>query len=347
MTELVPTGDDAAADVDVVDHVLSESTIQRLREAMTANTARAYGRIWDGRASPDAELPNPPGGFMGWCLRTGRSPLPATKETFAEYVSHLCDEGKSPATIEQAISAIRTAHTTLGFKGLPDAVDARKVLRAHKRRRAQAGLGRQRKSAPVIVDNLRRMVDTLDDNSPQGMRDHALLLLGIVLFGRRSEIVALDWSDIVKAPEGLMVTIRMSKTDQEAQGATVPVLYGAFPRTDPVRVLNRWRAFLAEQGLDDGPVLRAVDRHGNVGDRLTPQSVNLIVRRLAKAAKLDNADSYTAHSLRAGAATVAYMNGAPISTICDIGRWKPGSPVVLGYIRSVDQWKNHPLRGVL
>lgn len=56
---------------------------------------------------------------------------------------------------------------------------------------------------------------------------------------------------------------------------------------------------------------------------------------------------FTAHSLRAGGATIAYMNGAPIATICQMGRWKPGSPVVLGYIRAVDQWKDNPFRGVL
>lgn len=342
MTDLVPV---RSAGVATADRTLSDTTVQRIRESVAANTARAYTRIWDGRATPDSPMPDPPGGFVGWCLRAGRSPLPATPETFAEYVSHLCDDGKSPATIEQVISAVRTAHAALGYKEQPDAEAARKVLKWHRRRRAAAGLGGQRQSAPVIVENLRKMVDTLDTNSPQGMRDHALLLLGIVMFGRRSEIVALNWADISKQPEGLMVTIRMSKTDQEARGATVPVLYGAFPKTDPVRVLQRWRDFLAEDGLDDGPVLRAVDRHGNVGGRLTPQSVNLIVQRLARDAELD--EHYTAHSLRAGAATVAYMNSAPISMICQLGRWKPGSAVVLGYIRSVDQWKNHPFRGVL
>jgi hypothetical protein len=38
---------------------------------------------------------------------------------------------------------------------------------------------------------------------------------------------------------------------------------------------------------------------------------------------------YSAHSLRAGAATIANANGAPISTICKLGRWKENWPVVL------------------
>ncbi|MBO0881549.1 MAG: hypothetical protein J2P17_14655, partial [Mycobacterium sp.] len=58
-------------------------------------------------------------------------------------------------------------------------------------------------------------------------------------------------------------------------------------------------------------------------------------------------EGYSAHSLRAGAATIAHLNGAPVATICRLGRWTPGSRAVLGYIRSVDQWKDHPFRGVL
>jgi len=339
--ELVPA---SPVDVALVDRALSPAARERIAAAVAPNTVRAYGRVWDGRPSPDAPAPSPPGGFLGWCLRAGRTPLPATPETLAEYVSHLCDEGRAPSTIEQAIAAIRTVHHAAGHER-PDAEAALKVLRAHRRFRADAGLANQRQSTPVVVEQLRKMVERLDRTTPIGLRDHALLLLGIVSFGRRSEIVAFTWEDVSKAPEGLILRIRRSKTDQDAKGATVPVLYGAFPGTDPVRVLNRWRDHCASRGITSGPLLRSVDRHGHLGERLSTQAVNDIVKRCAARAGLD--PGYTAHSLRAGAATIAYMNGAPISTICRLGRWKQGSPVVLGYIRAVDQWKDHPFRGVL
>jgi hypothetical protein len=43
--------------------------------------------------------------------------------------------------------------------------------------------------------------------------------------------------------------------------------------------------------------------------------------RAAARANLDNADAYSAHSLRAGAATAAAKNGAPRSAIAAQGRW--------------------------
>ncbi|MBL8926306.1 MAG: site-specific integrase [Pseudonocardia sp.] len=189
------------------------------------------------------------------------------------------------------------------------------------------------------------MVDTLDRSKPIGLRDHALLLLGIVSFGRRSEVVSYTWEDVSKVPEGLVLRLRKSKTDQDARGATIPVLYGAFPGTDPVRVLARWRELCERRGITSGPILRSVDRHGRIGGSLSPQAVNVAVQRIAERAGLGS--GYTAHSLRAGAATIAYKNGAPISKICELGRWKQGSPVVLRYIRAVDQWTDHPFQGVL
>lgn len=63
-------------------------------------------------------------------------------------------------------------------------------------------------------------------------------------------------------------------------------------------------------------------------------------------ASLPHADTYSAHSLRAGEATAAYRAGAPVSTIAAHGRWSSGSPVVLPYVRAVDRWRDNPLVGI-
>jgi poly(3-hydroxybutyrate) depolymerase len=71
-----------------------------------------------------------------------------------------------------------------------------------------------------------------------------------------------------------------------------------------------------------------------------------VVRRAAERAGLQHPERYSAHSMRASGATVAYKAGAPVSVITAHGRWSPTSPVVLGYIRSVDRWQDNPMRGV-
>jgi hypothetical protein len=73
-----------------------------------------------------------------------------------------------------------------------------------------------------------------------GKRDRALLLLGFALAARRSELVALDVADLAECPEGLRVTIRRSKTDQEGAGAVVAVCRGSI--ACPVAAVKDWLA---------------------------------------------------------------------------------------------------------
>jgi hypothetical protein len=51
-------------------------------------------------------------------------------------------------------------------------------------------------------------------------------------------------------------------------------------------------------------------------------------------------------ALRAGGTTVAYAAGVPVSVIAAHGRWEKDSPVVLGYIRAVDRWRDNAMRDV-
>ncbi|NEA22620.1 site-specific integrase [Actinomadura bangladeshensis] len=200
------------------------------------------------------------------------------------------------------------------------------------------------------------MVSTCDPETPKGARDRALLLLGFNMMARRSELAALDLADITEHEEGLLVRIRRSKTDQAAAGVEVAIPFGQHAQTCAVRAAAHWRALLEERGMTSGPLLRPVDRHGRIGterdaagiarDRLTGKSVSSIVRARAVAACLEHAESYTGHSLRSGAATVAYAARVPVSVIAAHGRWSEKSPVVLGYIRAVDQWQNNPMKGI-
>lgn len=325
MSELVPT-QTAPSDL-----ALSDTTRARIIDGFAANTRKAYTRQWQA--------------FTDWCGFTGRRPVPATAETLAEYVGYLGDTGLSRSTIEQAIATIRTAHRTAGHDNQPDTRPARLVLKSVSRERAQAGR-RQKKAPPVSIDALRAMINTCDPSTLIGLRDRVVLVLGLALMGRRSELVALNLDDIRETADGLLVLIRTSKTDQEGIGEEVALPYGQHPDTCPVRVVRAWVAALAEHGITTGRLVRSVSKAGRIGASLSDQWVGDIVRGRAVAALLTNAEKYSAHSLRAGGATSAYKAGAPVSTIAEHGRWAEGSPVVLGYIRAEDKWKDNPIRGI-
>ncbi|PZG17586.1 hypothetical protein C1J01_17690 [Nonomuraea aridisoli] len=93
-------------------------------------------------------------------------------------------------------------------------------------------------------------------------------------------------------------------------------------------------------------LLRRINRHGTLGPSLGADAVNTIVRDLAVRARVPGAETVTAHSLRAGGATVAYAAGVPVAVIAKHGRWSPASPVVLRYIRAVDRWRDNAMRNV-
>ena len=60
---------------------------------------------------------------------------------------------------------------------------------------------------------------------------------------RRSELVGLDVGDMSFGDDGIEVTIRWSKTDQEGLGRKMRIPYGGRPRTCPVRAVRDWIDF--------------------------------------------------------------------------------------------------------
>lgn len=325
-----------------IDYTISAETAADLLAADPENTARAYERNWRQ--------------FEAWCAIDGRVTLPATPHTLAEYVRVLTHIQLAPATIEQIIGTIRSKHRRGGWKEQPDTTESLRLLHAYKRAWSAAG-GRVRKATPVLIDALRAMTETCDPETLAGLRDRSVLLTGFNGMCRRSELSGLDVRDIATAgDEGMTVYIRVSKTDQEAEGVAVSVPYGQHRGTCAVRSTRDWTDALAERGMPAGPLYRPVDRHGRPGGdplaaghqaaRLTGDAISSMIRRRAQLAGLPDASGYSGHSLRSGAATSAYLAGAPVSEIAKHGRWAENSPVVLGYIRAVDKWKNNPMKGI-
>ena len=94
-------------------------------------------------------------------------------------------------------------------------------------------------------------------------------MLGFSMMARRSELAALDIADVDFTRDGMEVTVRVSKTDQDAVGEIVPIPYGTHPDTCPVRTVENWLLRLSRRyGIDTGPLLRSVTRHGDLGFRM-------------------------------------------------------------------------------
>ena len=84
----------------------------------------------------------------------------------------------------------------------------------------------------------------------------------------------------------------------------------------------------------NGPILRCVDRHGNVGRELKSGSISTILNHLAPTGSdASKRISYSGHSFRVGRAVDLLNEGIPLEKIMLIGGWRSQSTCI-GYLRS-------------
>ncbi len=255
-------------------------------QARAHNTLRGYRADW--------------AHFDTWCRDHELPSLPAAPESVALYLAALAETHKA-STLQRRLSSISQAHKAAGYESPTGHAGVRAVWAGIRRARGVAQVGK----APAVTEDVRVMVAALPE-SLLGTRDRALLLLGFAGAFRRSELVSLDVGDVQETREGLVATLRRSKTDQEGEGRRVGIPYGSNPSTCPVRSLRGW---LEASGIEAGPLFRGVDRHGRLlPNRLSDKAVALVVKRRAQGAGLDPS-IYSGHSLRSGLATSAAAAG--------------------------------------
>jgi integrase len=288
--------------------------------AKAPNTRKAYRSDWND--------------FTAWCEDHGLSPLPAAPETVALYLSDLAATHR-PSTMRRRLTAISAAHKA-ARKPSPATMDHAVVSETLKGIRRTLGVAQTCKS-PLLTADLRKMIAAVPDGL-LGSRDRALLLLGFAGAFRRSELAALNVEDIALTDDGLVVTIRRSKCDQEAEGRRVAIPWGSNPDTCPVRAFKRW---ITETGITTGAVFRSVNRHGHLRPgRLRHDSIGRIVKAAAVRAGLDPRP-YAGHSLRAGLATQSYLNGANELSIMEQTGHR-SLAMVRRYIRDTSLFRDNP-----
>lgn len=238
--------------------------------------------------------------YTTWCEARGLLAIPGQPGTVARYLVDRAATHKV-STLTRRLTAISQTHQARGCESPTSSALVRKVFAGIRRVKGTAQKGK----APLLPDDLRAM-DAHYGPGLIGLRDRALLLLGFAGALRRSELVGLDLADLDERPQGLVITLRHSKTDQDGEGMRKGIPRGRYPATCPVRAVAAW---VEAASLTDGPLFRPIDRHGRVSsERLADYSVVRVVKRLTQAIGLDP-DDYGGHSLRAGLATAAAAAG--------------------------------------
>ena len=198
------------------DRFLPDAVADLVRDSLADNSRRAY-------ASDLAQ-------FAAW-----GGTIPATDLVIAAYLSEQADT-HAAATLARWLASLAKAHRASGHQDPTRSELVRSVLRGIRRR---YGSGPDQ-AKPLLREDLMLALDAIG-SGVKAARDRALLLIGFAGGFRRSELVALDFKDIAHVRQGVVLTLRRSKTDQIAQGRKIGVPY-ARGRHCPVASLEIGRA---------------------------------------------------------------------------------------------------------
>jgi integrase len=222
----------------------------------------------------------------------------------------------APDTVRRRLAHWSTLHRWRGPEGPFASPALRSTLRLAVR---ASGRPRRRKSERAVTrDILDRLAAACRSDRLVDIRDLAILMVAFASGGRRrSEVAGLrleqlheerpvssDPADPASKPLPCL-SIRLGRTKTASVDDDAKVLLVG----PPVVALKAWieRAKIAR-----GPIFRAINRWGTLEERaLSPQSVNLILKRRCAAAGLDPRE-FSAHGLRSGYLTEAARQGVPL-----------------------------------
>ena len=221
----------------------------------------------------------------------------------ANYITELHQEGKSSATINVVVSAVKwqakEQDATISFETTD---------------RTLAGIRREGKNQVrgqvdgITWDEVERICTLAEsEKTITGLRDSALMRLMSDCLLRISEAVAIDVADVDN-----VLTIRRSKTDQESEGTTLYV-------GDSTREVIR--RYCESGGITSGSLFRRIRRGDNITNgRLSVQGARNAIKRRAHEAGVEGIIS--GHSLRIGSAVSLAQAGASVVDMQVAGRWK-------------------------
>ena len=244
--------------------------------------------------------------FVNWCNEKGLScTYPIEPEILAMYITDMAGDGLSNATITQTMAAVATTHRAQGLTSPTESLLVKKVLKGFRREYGTA----HKKHDAATVEVVRYLLNSIpDDKSPKNVRDKAIIALGFAGAFRRSELCAIDVEHLKWVFRGtqeiVLIELKRSKTDQEGRRMTKAIFPSKDTPYSPTELLKRW---LKIRGSEGALFTRILKGEHMTDERLTPQSVRLIVKQTAVKAGLSL--DLTEHSLRSGFVTTAIRQG--------------------------------------
>jgi len=271
--------------------------------------------------------------YVLWSIEHGLPPtLPVTVENAAAWIASMERRGLHTSTIERRSVGLGHIHREHKHPDPTRSTAVKLVLRGIARKHSARP---SKKKRPLTAAMIRTALPSLD------LRQRAIVLVAFVTGLRRSVLARATWDQIEEVPEGLLLHLGRSKTDQTGVGRLVPILCAKNQKVCPVRALHAARAYNNTHGLGHG---RRVDG----GERLFGRSHKTFVRVMKLVAKLAGEDPalFGAHSARAGCFTTAADAGLDMREVMDLSGHK-SVQTALGYVRHHQARTSPAARAVL
>jgi site-specific recombinase XerD len=209
------------------------------------------------------------------------------------------EEGKEATTVRRRLSALSSLFTHLVKFGVVEKNPVREVERPVVNRREGMTLAFSQKQA-------RKILDTPPGDTVHGLRDRAILSVGLQVGLRRAEIARLKVSDfhLNRGYDSLKVVRKGGKKGSLA----------IHPQT-----AQRIRDYLAKvetEGDIDAPLFLPIRGNQQTTEErrhLQPGEIDRILRKYARRVGLER--GYSAHSMRATFITTALDNGASLEDV--------------------------------
>ena len=248
--------------------------------------------------------------------------LPTDRDTVVRYLLARA-ESLNSRTLDLHLTAIGQWHH---YQGVVDPVKdplVRKTMEGIRRTHGQP----KRKAKALRLEHIAQMVNHLRHlpDSKKKHRDMAMLLTGFFGAFRRSELVAVQVNDLVWEPEGLIIRLPRSKTDQQATGLARALPFAGNPVCCPARAIKQW---MDTADIATGPVFRPVNRWDQVQTKqLNPGAINDLLKTLGRACQFDFVPELSSHSFRRGLSTSAGREKVDFELIKKQGGWKSDATV--------------------
>ena len=269
--------------------------------------------------------------FLKFCDDYELSPIPCSHQTILLYVTYLHNAGLTANSVSVYISAVRSLHV---LAGLPEP-----ELRTPQVKLALKAMVAKnpplRKKLPITYDMLKNMLSLLA-KFPDRLMWSALLTLAFfaglrgVEYVGQSDQTATTVGQLQFGPDPINImyfTLLTSKTT--THGFTIPLGCSRSPVCALCAMIGYLNNRYKQQSYDSGSKLFVFHN----GTWVNKSHVNALIKMLVKAMGLDPSH-YSAHSIRAGAATTAAHCGFSDWEIMRVGGWK--SRTYRDYIRNLD-----------